>query len=249
MKTLPPLMNALAAFGVVVLASAALSTSAAELELEGSRLRVSGMLDGSATKAFIDHLETGKVRVVVFEDSFGGTAEAAEIYAKAIRASGVDTEALGQCYAACAYAFLAGKAHRFGRGLQVNTLLIPVAMRPKPEDLQRRWRGDEAQKTLAEFTTVTSSEPATLPVSVTDSPRGALPTGTTVAATAASTSVEAQTPRGNWKPNHGVLFSSRPTLFGRVYNTYYCDGSQGRDISKCESLSDADPYKLGVLTR
>ena len=136
MKTLSALLSVLGYIAVFVVASTALSASAAELELEGPRLRVSGMLDGSATKAFIEHLETGKVRVVVFEDSFGGTAEAAEIYAKAIRASGVNTEARGQCYAACAYAFLAGKEHRFGRGLQVNGLLIPVAIRPKPSELR-----------------------------------------------------------------------------------------------------------------
>jgi hypothetical protein len=52
----------------------------------------------------------------------------------------------------------------------------------------------------------------------------------------------------NWQPDHGVLFTASPTLFGRIYNAYYCDGTQGRDFSKCERLSDADPYKLGVLT-
>ncbi|MDB5827501.1 MAG: hypothetical protein JWQ73_1721 [Variovorax sp.] len=243
MKPLPALLSAL---GALVVASAALSASAAELELEGPRLRVSGMLDGSATKAFIEQLDTGKVRVVIFEDSFGGTAEAAEIYAKAIRASGVNTEARGQCYAACAYAFLAGKEHRFGRGLQVNGLLIPVAMRPTPGDLQSRWRGDEAQKTLAEFTTATASMTAaaasSLPVSSSDASSAALSVPTAVA------SASPPAPKENWQPDHGVLFSSTPTLFGRVYNTYYCDGSQGRDVSKCEALSDADPFKLGVLT-
>lgn len=248
MKSLSGSMSALAAFGVLALAGAAMSASAAELELEGTRLRVSGMLDGSATKAFMEQLDTGKVRVVVFEDSFGGTAEAAEIYAKAIRASGVNTEARGQCYAACAYAFLAGKEHRFGRGLQVNGLLIPVAMRPKPSELQSRWRGDEAQKALSEFTAVSSSSQVALPVSVTDAPAVALPMVNPLAPTVATTSTALSAPKENWQPDHGVLFSSTPTLFGRVYNTYYCDGSQGRDVSKCEALSDADPYKLGVLT-
>jgi hypothetical protein len=246
-KTLSALLSVPGALAAFAVASTALPASAAELELEGPRLRVSGMLDGSGTKAFIEHLDTGKVRVVVFEDSFGGTAEAAEIYAKAIRASGVNTEARGQCYAACAYAFLAGKEHRFGRGIQVNGLLIPVAMRPNPSELQSRWRGDEAQKTLAEFTAVSSSRPATLPVSTSDSPRGAL-SATTVASPATVSSAAPSAPRENWQPDHGLLFSSTPTLFGRVYNTYYCDGSQGRDVSKCEALSDADPYKLGVLT-
>jgi len=195
---------------------------AAEIELQGSRLVVSGMLDGSAIKTFTDHLGSGTVRTVVFEDSFGGTADAAGAFADAIRSSGVQTEIRGQCMAACAYAFLAGKTHRFGYGFQVNGILLPVATRPTAAELAVRWRGDEAHRTLAEF-----------------SP-----------AAAAATPVEAGTPpaKDNWQPDHGVLFTASPTLFGRIYNAYYCDGTQGRDFSKCERLPDADPYKLGVLT-
>jgi hypothetical protein len=194
---------------------------AAELEVEGSRLLVTGMLDGSAFKTFEAHLAMGQVRTVVFADSLGGTAQAAGDYARAIRAAGVDTEAMGQCHAACAYAFLAGRAHHFGRGPQVNALLIPVPARPAPDDLMSRWRGEDAHLTLAEFT---------------QSPGN-------------STAADAPAPqRERWQPEHGVLFTSTPTLFGRVYNTFYCDGTQGRDTSRCERLSDADPYKLGVLT-
>ena len=202
--------------GGVVLALAAAGGQAAEIELEGSRLRVSGMLDGSAIQRFNEHLASGQVRTVVFENSLGGTAEAAGDYARAIRASGVSTEAKGQCHAACAYAFLAGKEHRFARGFQVNGLLIPVATRPRPEELASRWRGEEAQKTLAEFS--------------------APPAETNAAG------------KDRWQPGHGLLFTSTPTLFGRVYNSFYCDGTQGRDMSRCELLPDADPYKLGVLT-
>ena len=198
--------------------------SAAELDVQGSRLVVSGMLDGTAIKEFTDRLASGAVRTVVFEDSFGGTAEAAGAFADAIRASGVQTEVRGQCMAACAYAFLAGKTHRFGYGGQVNGILLPVAARPTAAELAVRWRGDEAHKTLAEFTPSAPSAAAR-----------------PIEATAASV-------KDNWQPDHGVLFTASPTLFGRVYNTYYCDGTQGRDFSKCERLSDADPYKLGVLT-
>lgn len=197
---------------------------AAELSLQGSRLVVSGMLDGSAVKEFTEQLGSGAVHTVVFEDSSGGTAEAAGAYADAIRASGVQTEVRGQCMAACAYAFLAGKTHRFGYGGQVNGILLPVAVRPTAAELAVRWRGDEAHKTLADFTPAAS------------------------AATAAPLETSAPPARDNWQPDHGVLFTASPTLFGRVYNTYYCDGTQGRDFSKCERLPDADPYKLGVLT-
>ena len=203
---------------------ACLACPAAELELQGSRLVVSGMLDGSTVKTFTQYLAKGTVRTVVFEDSFGGTAEAAGAYADAIRSSGVDTEVRGQCMAACAYAFLAGKSHRFGYGLQVNGVLLPVATRPSAAELASRWRGDEVHKTLAEFTPIAAAAPAK------------------------ETEASTGSAKDNWQPDHGVLFTASPTLFGRVYNTYYCDGTQGRDFSKCERLADADPYKLGVLT-
>ncbi|MDP9974429.1 hypothetical protein J2W39_005696 [Variovorax paradoxus] len=212
-----------------VLLFACLACSAAELDLQGSRLVVSGMLDGSAIKAFTEHLGKGTVRTVVFEDSFGGTAEAAGAFADAIRASGVDTEIRGQCMAACAYAFLAGKAHRFGWGLQVNGVLLPVSARPSAAELAVRWRSEEVQKTLAEFTPIAAAAPIqATETRAADTPR--------------------DNARDNWRPEHGVLFTASPTLFGRIYNAFYCDGTQGRDFSKCERLSDADPFKLGVLT-
>lgn len=213
----------------LALAFAVPSAPAAELELQGSRLVVSGMLDGTMIKEFVEQLGSGTVHTVVFEDSFGGTAEAAGAFADAIRASGVQTEVRGQCMAACAYAFLAGKTHRFGYGLQVNGILLPVAQRPTAAELAVRWRGDEAHKTLAEFT----------------------PTSTSSTAKPVETSAAPSAPKDakdNWQPDHGVLFTASPTLFGRIYNTYYCDGTQGRDFSKCERLADADPFKLGVLT-
>jgi hypothetical protein len=213
----------------LALAFAVPCAPAAELELQGSRLVVSGMLDGTMIKEFTEQLGSGTVHTVVFEDSFGGTAEAAGAFADAIRASGVQTEVRGQCMAACAYAFLAGKTHRFGYGLQVNGILLPVAQRPTAAELAIRWRGDEAHKTLAEFTP-TSASSAARPVET-----SALPSAPRDA-------------KDNWQPDHGVLFTASPTLFGRVYNTYYCDGTQGRDFSKCERLADADPFKLGVLT-
>ena len=212
-------------FASALLLFACLACSAAELELQGSRLVVSGMLDGSAVKTFTQYLAKGTVRTVVFEDSFGGTAEAAGAYADAIRSSGVDTEVRGHALAACAYAFLAGRTHRFGYGLQVNGVLLPVATRPSAAELASRWRGEEAHKTLAEFTPIAAAAPAKEAEAGTGSPA-----------------------RDNWQPDHGVLFTASPTLFGRIYNAFYCDGSQGRDFSKCERLPDADPYKLGVLT-
>jgi hypothetical protein len=221
---------------VLSLACLAWSAHAAELEVDGTRLVVSGMLDGSAIKEFEKHLASGNVRTVVFENSLGGTPEVARDYAEAIRATGVNTEAKGQCHAACAYAFLAGKEHRFGRGFQVNGLLLPVAQRPQPSDLVSRWNGQDSYRTLAEFTS-----PAGMAASVVEPVASVTATTTQVAVSPAG-------PKERWQPDQGVLFTSTPTLFGRVYNSFYCDGKQGRDMSRCELLPGADPYKLGVLT-
>ncbi|MDM0029167.1 hypothetical protein [Variovorax saccharolyticus] len=53
----------------------------------------------------------------------------------------------------------------------------------------------------------------------------------------------------SWGAGQGVVFVIGPGLFGQRSNTFYCDGSQGTDGSKCALLFDADPYDLGVLTR
>jgi hypothetical protein len=122
--------------------------------------------------------------------------------------------------------------------VQVNGILLPVAVRPTAAELAVRWRGDEAHKTLADFT-----PPAASPRY---RPRPPSPPRWRPACRGQARSKD--TAKDNWQPEHGVLFTASPTLFGRVYNTYYCDGTQGRDFSKCERLPDADPYKLGVLT-
>ncbi|MGJ7496834.1 hypothetical protein ACSFA8_17320 [Variovorax sp. RT4R15] len=209
------------------IATAGAAAHAAELELEGNKLTVVGMLDGSALTTFVEQINSGRVRTVVFENSLGGTAEVAEAYAQAIRDKGLLTEARGQCQAACAYAFLAGKEHRFGRGLQLNALVIPLAKRPTTAELQAgRWRGDEPQRASADAVSVST-------------------TGATAVSPESATPAPSMEP---WPPGQGVVFTSTPTLFGRVYNTYWCDGSQGTDFSRCDRLSNADPYQLGVLT-
>lgn len=227
MKTIGKTLCFLSALMALAVAVPAVTTvSAAELALEGSRLRVSGVLDGTSVAAFNEQLASGKVQRVIFEDATGGTAEAAQAYAAAIRTSGVKTEVRGQCHAACAFAFLAAKEHRFGSGGQINGLLIPVTARPKPEELVTRWRGNDADKAL---------------VAASDTPMA------NVMEVSATMPSSESSPR-DWQPEHGVLFVSNPTLFGRVYNAFYCDGTQGRDFSRCERLANADPYALGVLT-
>lgn len=248
MKTIGKTLCLLSALLAVAVAIPNVTTtaSAADLSMEGTRLRVSGVLDGSSVASFSEQLASGKVQKVVFEDATGGTADAAQAYAAAIRASGVQTEVRGQCHAACAYAFLAAKSHRFGSGGQINGLLIPVTSRPKPEEMASRWRGEDADKALAAFSLATQGSSA-----ATDSGLMPIPTTIDVAAPASASSAASVAPvvaRDGWQPEHGVLFVSNPTLFGRVYNAFYCDGTQGRDFSRCERLSNADPYALGVLT-
>ena len=226
-------------FALLLLVTVAGHAQASELALQGNRLVVAGVLDGSAVQTFVAQLAQGNVKTVVFEDSVGGTADAARQYAAAIRASGVDTELIGQCFGACAYAFLAGRNHRFGHGPQVNVLLIPVAGRPKASELADRWRGERAEQSLAEFVTPTANHAPGFTAAPIAAPR-ATPISTVPDGAAA--------PADRWQPEHGVLFTATPTLFGRIYNSYYCDGTQGSDLTRCELLSDADPFKLGVLS-
>ena len=213
---------------------------AAEIERQGVRLRVTGPLDSSGLTAFTDQLTSGEVRTVVFQDSRGGNADMAEAYARVIRTADVYTEVVGQCSAACAYAFLAGKTHHFGRGPQVNSVLIPLGARPAAADLIR-WSatlhgsGEAPARPMRLSTQVDASATAA---------------GVTNASNAAASDAASLVPAGvkeAWHPDQGALFTATPTLFGRVYSTYYCDGTQGRDLSKCEALPDADPYRLGVL--
>lgn len=185
---------------LLALSCACFIAAAAQFEREGPRLIVVGALDIDEAKLLADQLADKAVRTVVFENSFGGTAEAGEAWAGAVRTAGINTEITGQCHGACAIAFLAGKVHRFAAGLQVNGLLMPLSTRP---------RAKVQTMLLAEFIGATLRE--------------------------------------DWQPAQGLLFTSTPTLFGRVYNTYWCGGNQGRDTSKCEFVSNADPFKLGVL--
>jgi len=213
---------------VLLMMFAVAHAHAADLSERGAQLHVSGMLDGSAAQAFADRLRAGGVQLVVFEDALGGSAEVASAYAEAIQKAGVSTEIVGQCHAACAYAFLAGRTHRFGEGEQVNALFIPVPARPAAAELGTRWSGDGARRTLAEFSVDSSPMASAAPLPLPGAGSSGSP--------------------GRWRPEHGLLFVSAPTLFGPVYNTYYCDGSQGRDLTQCELMADADPRRLGILS-
>lgn len=209
------------AFALCFLLAAAASP-AADLALEGSKLVVTGMLDGSALPSFAEQVNSGRVRTVAFEDSIGGNADVAEAYARLIHDRKLLTEARGQCHAACAYAFLAGREHRFGRGPGFHALLIPLVRRPSAAELLAgRWRGDEVPTVAVAMEVAAVAQPTVVPV---------VP------------------PADAWPPGQGVVFTSTPTLFGRVYNTFWCDGTQGTDYTRCERLLDADPYKLGVLS-
>lgn len=52
----------------------------------------------------------------------------------------------------------------------------------------------------------------------------------------------------SWQEAQGVVFVIGHGFFGERTNTFYCDGSQGTDGSKCALMIHADPYEMGVLT-
>lgn len=186
---------------LLLAAFAAMGAGAAELRDEGPRLWVAGTLDTDSARALAERLAGGGIQVVVFQDSMGGSPQAAEAWARALRSASVRTEASGACHGACAVAFLAGRERRFARGLQISTLLIPLPARPRAEG---------AHAVLAEFSAASVAD--------------------------------------GWQPGQGLLFSGTPTLFGRVYNSYWCDGSQGSDLSRCERVSDIDPHQMGIFS-
>jgi hypothetical protein len=55
--------------------------------------------------------------------------------------------------------------------------------------------------------------------------------------------------RKSWTDASGVVFVAYSFLGFVHFKTLYCDGSQGTDTSKCETLANADPYDMGVLTQ
>ncbi len=208
--------------GMLLLIAGVFATSAmavaAEIRREGPRLRVNGPLASEGFEQFATELASGSVRVVVLEDSNGATAEVAEDYARAVRTAGVATEAHGLCAGACAFVFLAGRERLFGDDAQVDSLLVPTVARPDTGE-------------VVEFAPAAGATEA-----------------------AASAAEAAQRPlvpaslKADWQPWRGLLFSARPTLFGRVHTSHWCDGSQGTDIARCEALKEFDPFQLKVLT-
>ena len=46
----------------------------------------------------------------------------------------------------------------------------------------------------------------------------------------------------------GVAFVSYKLPFFSIRKVFYCNGSEGGDLKKCDLLKEADPLMLGIIT-
>lgn len=193
-----------------------LDLAAAEYQVSGTKLYVSGFLQNTGKEKFEEALNSGKdIQEVVFKNCLGGQGGAAYYLVRIIQERKLNTRVSGQCHSACAIAFLAGKFRSPLDEMGQHMLLFHSA------------RGADGPAP-AEYNKGVLS----LIIRLTD---GKL-TQPVIEKISAST-----------KENDGVVFvRSNYKVFTRD-RTYYCDGTQGRDIANCEKIIDADPIALGIF--
>ena len=211
------------------------SVPASGLELAGQPPGgVADVLDGSAVQeASQTQLGTGgRARAVVFEDAFGGTAEAAGAYAaRHPRRAACSTEVRGRVpWLPAPMPSLAGKANTASAAASRSTAsAAPGRRRGRvlPAELAVRWRGD-------------------------DSHSGRWPRSAPAAATSrAARSTGAAARQASWQPNQRrALHRLAPRSSGQRLQRLLLRRHPGtRPLTlRRLLLSDADPHKLGVLT-
>lgn len=191
---------------------------AAEITIEGVLIHVTGHLRDSDLATFRSASESLQIKMVVFENSNGGTVKAGKGFADLIKLRNFDTVVKGACHSSCAYAFLSGKRRSFSSGSQTNRMLLHVGRKVVNGDIVEYSENDELMDQIDSFT------------------RNRL-------------TVEIKNLiRKSWAPDSGVLIISRDYYFFNNQSILYCDGSQGRDISKCRKIEGVDAKMLGILT-
>ena len=199
------------------------SANAAEFSIEGEKLIVRGFLDLNGQNAFQEQLiNEPKIRQVVFTKCTGGHLGAGYHYAKVIRDRKLSTMIVGQAYSACALAFLAGYPRYPAEG-QKNTVLSLHISRPKNIIDTNPPEMILINQRLTDYIDILTERKI--------SPK--------VMTFIKSSNTE----------NSGVYFVSSTAGFFNVYDTYYCDGKNGVDTRRCEKLSDANPYDMGIFKK
>jgi hypothetical protein len=174
---------------------------------------------GELAAGDLQGVEFGRLQEVIFENSLGGTVEAALAYATAIRKHGLRTTVRGKCYSACALAFLAGRERRVESRRMISTVMLHVARtQTRSGAMEQAPMNDALMQKMDELT------------------GGRL------------TAEVKQLIRSSWSDSSGVAFVFGPGFFGTRTKTLYCDGTQGLDTSKCRVVDHADPLALGIVT-
>lgn len=199
------------------------SALATEFRVDGDRLVVSGFLDYSERKLFEKYLVDGpQINQIVFTKCNGGHLGAAYYYAEVIKKRALSTSVVGQAQSACAIAFLAGFP-RFPANGQRNTLLSLHVGRSQDENIINNIEVEKNNRNLIEF--------------INNLTEGKIPPR--IMGLIKTSNLE----------NSGVYFVSSTKGFFNIYDTYYCDGSQGVDTSKCVKLTDANPVEMAIFKK
>jgi len=168
----------------------------------------------------VSTLEKMHVKTIVFAESLGGTMEAASAYVELIKRRQLNTVVRGRCYSACAVSFLAGSTRSVFP--KVNNMIMLHVARVMDKESGVLRPSNQNHKLLAMIDELTDGK-------MRDPVRSKI--------------------ANSWTEASGVAFMVGPGWWGERKNTVYCDGSQGKDTSKCQLLFNADPYDLGILTR
>lgn len=168
----------------------------------------------------VSTLEKMDIKTIVFAESLGGTMEAVRAYVELIKRRKLNTVVKGRCYSACAVSFLAGSTRSVFPKAN-NMIMLHVARVVDKESGVLR-PSNQNHKLLALIDELTDGK-------MRDPVRSKI--------------------ANSWTEASGVAFLIGPGWWGERQNTVYCDGSQGKDTSKCQLLFNADPYDLGILTK
>lgn len=194
---------------------------AANFNIEKNEIYVNGFLNDTEILEFTKKVDdNSQVTTVVFENSLGGTAKAARDYAKYIKQKKLMTMVKGQCHSACAIAFLSGRKRSFYDHVGTSIILFHGVHQFEKNSTISSQGSTEVNAVLINLMMdLTEGKIAPIISKI----------------------------KIHWKPASGIVFVTRNYYFKTIYKSFDCDGAQGSDISKCQSI-EADPYVLGILT-
>jgi hypothetical protein len=164
-------------------------------------------------------LDKSDLETIIFEESLGGTMDAVSAYVELIKRRKLNTVVKGRCFSACAVSFLAGSTRKVFPAVE-NMIMFHVA-RVVDKSTGALRPSNQNEKLLALIDELTER-------------RMRDPVRSKIAS--------------SWSEASGVVFAVGPGWWGQRMNTFYCDGSQGRDITKCSPIFNANPYDFGILT-